>query len=502
MTQLYGPPASGRTLLKLTRDKQPTVRAKAAFLLGVQPDDAAGPYLARLLSDPDANVRRMACDSITRGGYEVPIDTLVAALADSDRFTAWAARRALEEFPVTEWKNVVLEAKEVRSFLVGATALLTVEPDKKTAEAVVGRCRSLMQGYLSDPDFVDLLRVLELAVVRGNIAGDEVAELRRDLASEYPASEWRMNREILRLAVQLQEPSILPRILQELNGKAPQTEKLHAAFMARFLKSGWTSQQKFALVQYLEDAQKLEGGVGLAGYVDNVMRDFAETFNEKERREVLANGKQWPMAALSALMKLPEHPEPQVIQQLVDLDGELASADGEAAERLQTGIVAILGRSADNASMDYLRQAFEEQPERRPDLAMGLAQSPGGKNWALLVRALPSLEGVAAQEVLTQLATVDKRPSGPEPVRQVILVGLKLGQDGAPLALKLLEKWCGKPEGPDGQSWEMVLAGWQKWYSEQYPDAPAAVLPKDAEGSRWTEQELLAALNGPEASSA
>ena len=120
---------------------------------------------------------------------------------------------------------------------------------------------------------------------------------------------------------------------------------------------------------------------------------------------------------------------------------------------------------------------------------------------ALLVRALPSLEGIAAQEVLTQLATVDKRPSDSEPVRQVILTGLKLGQDGAPLALKLLEKWCGKPEGPENQPWADLLAGWQKWYAEQYPDAPPAVLPKDAEGSRWTEQELLAALNGPEAAS-
>ena len=381
MTQLYGPPASGRTLLKLTRDKQPSVRAKAAFLLGVQPDDAAGPYVARLLADPDANVRRMACDAITRGGYEVPIESLITVLADSDRFVAWAARRALEEFPVADWKDAVFAAKEGRSFLVGATALLTVEPDKKTAEAVVARCRELMQGYLSDPDFVDLLRVLELAVVRGNISGEEVAELRGDLAREYPAGEWRMNREMLRLAAHLQEPSVLPRLLEELNGKAPQTEKLHAAFMARFLKSGWTSEQKFALVQYLEDAKKLEGGVGLAGYVDNVLRDFSGIFNDGERREVLANGKQWPTSALSALMKLPEHPDSQVIQQLILLDGDLASVDGDAADRLQTGICAILGRSADNASMEYLRKAFDEQPERRPDLAMGLAQSPGGKNW-------------------------------------------------------------------------------------------------------------------------
>jgi putative heme-binding domain-containing protein len=186
---------------------------------------------------------------------------------------------------------------------------------------------------------------------------------------------------------------------------------------------------------------------------------------------------------------------------LIALDGELATVDGDPADRLQTGIVAILGRSADNVSMDYLRRAFDEQPARRQDLAMGLAQSPGGKNWALLVRALPSLEGVAAQEVLTQLATVDKRPSGPEPVRQVILTGLKLGQDGAPAALKLLEKWCGKPDGPEGQPWNEVLAGWQKWYAGQYPDAPLAMLPKDAEGSRWTEQELLASLNGPDAAS-
>ena len=50
--------------------------------------------------------------------------------------------------------------------------------------------------------------------------------------------------------------------------------------------------------------------------------------------------------------------------------------------------------------MSYLRECFDLEPNRRLELSIGLAQQPGGENWPLLVRALPIMEGGAAQEVL------------------------------------------------------------------------------------------------------
>ena len=42
------------------------------------------------------------------------------------------------------------------------------------------------------------------------------------------------------------------------------------------------------------------------------------------------------------------------------------------------------------------------------------------------------------------------------------------------------------------------MAAWQKWFQEQYPGQPAPVLPTDPEGTKWSMQELVAFLDGPD----
>ncbi len=64
-----------------------------------------------------------------------------------------------------------------------------------------------MQGYVADGDFLNLLRLMELAISRGNVTGDEIPELRQQLAKEYPSRDLRMNRELVRLLTHLQEPT-------------------------------------------------------------------------------------------------------------------------------------------------------------------------------------------------------------------------------------------------------------------------------------------------------
>jgi putative heme-binding domain-containing protein len=133
-------------------------------------------------------------------------------------------------------------------------------------------------------------------------------------------------------------------------------------------------------------------------------------------------------------------------------------------------------------------------------IAMALAQHPDGENWPYMVRALPIVEGAAAQEVLIKLAQSDQVPEDPESVRQVILRGLMLRENGARRAIELLEKWTGQklcePEVP----WDKALASWQKWFTEEYPDSPEPKLPVEAESNHWTYQELLSHLTGPQAS--
>jgi putative heme-binding domain-containing protein len=131
---------------------------------------------------------------------------------------------------------------------------------------------------------------------------------------------------------------------------------------------------------------------------------------------------------------------------------------------------------------------------------MALAQSPGGENWPYLVRSLSIVEGTAAQEVLTKLATVDRAPDQPEPYRQVILRGLMLRDGGSRAAIALLEKWTDQKLSQPDESWNAALKKWQAWFAETYPNEQDATLPVETEHNNWTYQELLSYLMGPQGS--
>jgi putative heme-binding domain-containing protein len=128
-----------------------------------------------------------------------------------------------------------------------------------------------------------------------------------------------------------------------------------------------------------------------------------------------------------------------------------------------------------------------------------LAQRPQGENWPYLVRSLAIVEGAAAQEVLMRLAQVDRKPEEPEAYRQVIMRGLMLRDNGSRRAVELLEKWTDQKLGEADDPWDKSLAAWQKWFVEQYPTAPEPKLPVETDQNRWTYQELLSFLTGPQA---
>jgi putative heme-binding domain-containing protein len=503
LMQLVGPSPTAVLLEKLSHDSEAAIRAKAAELMGIHVDELTSQRLVELLEDSDPMVRRESCEAMVRGQCLPAPAQLLPLLAEPRPYVAWAAMRALQTLPRQQWQDLVLQSPEVRVYLMGAVALLGLDLDRATCDKILARGEELLPGFLSDKEFVDLLRVFQVALARGAIPPGEARTLTVRLAEEYPALEPQMNRELIRLLVYLDEPSVVPRLLDELSREDNAIEeKLHLALYARFMKTGWSCEQKLAVLRFYEYARTLPGGHSYRGYIDNTTRDFIAQMTDDERWDVIVLGHELPNAALMALAKLPPNPGAEKLTVLIGLDRQLAGAQNEAASRLGTGIVAVLGRSQDPEAMSYLREVFEQQPERRQDAAMGLAQDPRAENWTLLVRALPVLEGPAAQEVLTKLATVDQRPERPEDLRQAILAGLRLKEAGGKQAVALLEKWTGEQLSRPEDTWEVALATWQSWFVAKYPDQPAPNLPQAAEGTKWSLEQILDHLNSEAARSA
>lgn len=500
LMQLFGPPPPKALLVEISHDRSLALRIKATYLMGLHVDKATQDRLRELLDDKDLAIQRAASEALVRSKQPMPADKLVGLLAAPDRYVAWAAGRALQEIPREQWEEAVFKRAEARVFIVGSSALLGQTASRDTVDAVLDRSRHFLKEYLNDDDFLDLLRVIELALIKGQVPGGNVAQLRAQLSEEYPSRDPRMNRELVRLLAYLQDTTLAERLVGQLKSDSPNVEKMHLLMHAPFVQHGWTTPLKLEVLKANEEARTVQGGHSFAGFIENASREFFATFDEEERQLVLADGAQWPSSALSVLAKLPDSPSPQTLVQIQKLDRQLKKLDSDAAKRLRIGICAVLGGSQDPQAMAYLRGLFDSEPDRRVPLAMGLAQQPDGENWGYLVRSLPIVEGAAAQEVLMRLAQVDQVPEDPEAFRQAILRGLILRENGSRKAVELLEKWTGRQLGRPDDAWDKALARWQDWFAQEYPDLSEAELPVESEQSHWTYQELLSFLTGPQAS--
>ncbi len=502
LMHLYGPFPTATLLSLVSRDSSSVVRAKAAYMMGLHVNEMTQQRLVEMLADKDATVRRVACEALARADRPFSAESVLPLLNDDSRYVRWAARVALQKLPSAQWRRQVLASDTPRVFNHGAAALLAMDIERREAVEVLSEAQRIFKGFVNDDDFIDLLRVMQLALLRGELNGDDAPQLRDMLAAEFPAlttvnptGGWHINRELIRLLTYLQADAIAPRLLEQVNGEAPLVQRLHLGMYARFLKSGWTSEQKYALLDFFKQARDGEGGYSMSRYIDNVARDFVGGFTPEERDHVLANAVRWPSAALGVLILLPVSPSAETMAQLQRIDRELDGAEGDAVEQLQTGIVAVIGRSRDTEGMAYLREVFDNNPARRATLAMGLAQSPGGKNWHYLIRALPVLEGAAAVEVIERLKLVRDAPEDANAPRQIILTGLRLKDQGAEGAVALLEHWYDLNLAKPGDTWDTALKAWQDWYVHKFPDQPEPTLPSDSQQNKWSLAELAKYLD-------
>ncbi len=498
LMHLFGPVPTADLLIKLSKEKSEVVRAKAADLMGIYPDEETQKRLVEMFADGDRNVRRKACEALVRAGQKAPADKVIELIASDDRMLAYAARRLLEQLPTEEWREDVLASEEHRVLIQGSLALCITEPSRDNSLAVVASITKAMQDFVTDQDFVDMLRVTQVAIERGELKPDDLPDFKALIVEEFPAGNPTMNRELMRLLACLQADEIMDRYLNYLKSDADNVEKLHVAMHLRFLENGWQPEQKFELLKFYELAQKQKGAAAYAPFVQNVARDFAKGLTEEEARLVLSKGPEWPNAALGALYKLPKDIDDETFENLKQIDRTIATNIDDPSIKLKVGIIAVLARSDRDEAYEYLREVYDRDPERRAAVTIGLAQRPNETNWPYLVNSLPVMEGPLAVEVLKRLATVDQLPEDSEPYRQVILRGLLLKDQGGEHAINLLRWWTGETVGEEDDDLDTKLAAWQAWFAAKYPDRPAAELPKPPEGTKWQLSEIITHLGNEE----
>jgi len=499
LMQLFGPVPSEELLIELSQAPSEAVRARAAMMLGLNPGPQTATELTRMLDDSDARVRRTACEAMLRSGKlpESP-DAVLPLLAEQDRTLAFVARQVLQRMPVNKWRADVLTSSEPPTSINGMLALVNADPTEDTCLAVLERASELMTDFLSDADFVDTLRLCQVALHRGQIAPEKVLVLREQIAEEFPAGDNRMNHELIRLAAYLQADSVADRALEFIGGDQPDIDRSLVAMYLHFLSQDWTAEQRFEILKYYESAANKPSDGALQAYLMAVTKDFAKTLSHEDVMAILEQGAVWRNAALAAIYKLPRPIDEATAEILRNLDSQLVAAPepGDVERRLRTGIVALLASAPDEASGAYLRGLWRSEPERRAVIAMALAQQPDGENWDYLVRSLNVLEDQAADEVVKALRGVRIATDDPMALRQLILLGLRADANDRSFenVEQLLEHWTGMQRPEESAT---SMQPWQSWYAKTYPDRQPAELP-NVEESRWDFDQLVKYLGSDE----
>ncbi len=489
----YGPKPSTHLMRTLLNDDEELVRAAATTLCGTQLKGPSHELLTGVLDDPSPYVRRRAAEALLRFDRPVEHTQLTDLLKSTDRVLALAGRRLLERIPSSKWKDEFVNSNDQRIFIQSAMALLAADPSLENAYLVLAQSSRLSDGFVSDENFVDMLRVVQVALAQGKVDPAKVPALAQRIGDEFPTTNPLINMELIKLMAALEVGDLNGRIEDFLSDpQVSQLEKFQAGVFLHHSEDALNKSEQMAILETLESLKSFEGGGSYQGYLDLASKDASRAVDMNDIDAVIASGERWPEAVLATFSKMPNPmPESRAIS-LMQLDQRLIGRTDVTASQVRLGIIALLAREKNERYMKYLRDCWDQEEDRRADIAIGLAQLPDGDNWSYLMASLPNLDDLSGREVLATLTSVGRRPRNPVFYRTAIELGFRLRQQNSGAAVALLEHWTGSQMEETSQSWRGPLVQWSRWYEETFPDADAIAVEEPKHKGRYSTDQIAA----------
>jgi putative heme-binding domain-containing protein len=521
LMQLLGPIPTPEMLIELSKTPNDQVRSKTARLMGLHASEpAASARLRELLADESPEVRLASCEGLVRSAQACEPTEIRPLLLSDSREERFLGRRLLMNIPSNQWRMFLTESNS-RVVIQSALALVHRDRDPTTCAQVMDHLMRVAKGFVSDADFLDLLRTMQVALHVSGAKGSDYPEVGAFVSQEFPTGNSTINGELVRLAT-FSQVDLVADAVAYLKTDATMSDRMLIAMHLPMLPHEWTSSERMATLQFLEGCLEDQTGGSFALYVMKTSEALSKFLTEREALQILDLGDKYPNAAMAALYKLPEQLDAEQVDKLKRLDSAIdqGGLESDVYKRLKTGITAVLSMQADESAMEHLRERWRKSPDRRATIALAMSQRPDEANWDYLVRSMGVLDLFAVGDVCNCLLKIEAATEDPEAVRQVILQGFKLvdaGQDPGPV-LKLLEYWTAtstasliEPNAQDPQSTETQptsdsaitsqakvtpIAAWQTWYATKYPDAPSAVLASATADPRWSLDFIEQFLNG------
>lgn len=214
-------------------------------------------------------------------------------LKDNDRFIRFAARIAIENQPVSTWKERALNEKDPITS-IHAIAALARHGNAGLKSRMFNSLMSVDYASLSKSQQLDLLRSFELTLSRlGKPDASQNTKVINYLTAHYPADNNELNRSLSKILVFIGDPAIVEKTLALIDNakddtteqqtvaqssdlilrnpqygmdiagvlsSTPPAQQIYYAIVLSDAKSGWTEQQREKYFRWFYKAYGYKGG--------------------------------------------------------------------------------------------------------------------------------------------------------------------------------------------------------------------------------------------------
>jgi putative heme-binding domain-containing protein len=253
-------------------------------------------------------------------------------LGHEDRHIRFAARTALENQPAGEWQQRVLQENDPQTLITAGVALAR-QGDTALQGKLLANLQSLGFKQLTKNQQLELLRLYALSFVRMGQPDQATADaIARSLDPHYPSGDMDLDRELSRVLVYLNSPTVITKTLAlmekeyevdhdvtaellarnagyggtiaKMLANTPDLQKIHYALVLRNMRFGWTLDQRKVYFNWFNGALKRNGGASYQGFINNIRKEALANVSESEKKALAAT-------TLAPPPKLSELPKPK-----------------------------------------------------------------------------------------------------------------------------------------------------------------------------------------------
>ncbi len=227
-----------------------------------------------------------------------------------------AARLALERIPVELWRKMALAEDNLHSALPALLALARVGKTEDLSP-ILQRLTTRFPWYVPHSrERLAILRIIAIACARlGEPNKDDRESLLKGTEENYPViaqgeigieGAKAQNREACRLLVYLKSPTVIAKTMPLLKAATTSEDLLYYPFMLRYLKDGWTLEQRKVAFEALNKAEKMNGASTFFKAISDTRSELAAALKPEEATQLASVISPAKPAVLSA-HALPGH---------------------------------------------------------------------------------------------------------------------------------------------------------------------------------------------------